>query len=177
LDVAKPVAFIPEDRTTEGLIGDLSVAENVALGLGPDAPWVRGGRVDWPAVRRRTEELVRRYGIQAPSVTASAASLSGGNQQKVVVARALEREPRVVVAENPTRGLDVHATRSVWSEFRRAAAAGAAVVVWSSDLDEIMSECTRLVVVARGELREPRADADRNTIGAMMVGSSAEPGR
>jgi simple sugar transport system ATP-binding protein len=171
LDVVGPVGFVPEDRTTEGLIGELSVAENIALGFGRGAPWVRRGRIDWRAVRSRTEAMLARYGIRAAGATAPAASLSGGNQQKVVVARALAREPRVVVAENPTRGLDVHAARATWSAFQRAAAAGAAVVVWSSDLEEIMSEATRLVVIARGELHEPPAGADRHTIGAMMLGA------
>jgi general nucleoside transport system ATP-binding protein len=170
VETARPVAFIPEDRTTEGLIGELSVAENVALGIGPEAPWVRGGRLDWPAVRRRATELVARYGIRTTSVTAPAAVLSGGNQQKLIVARALEQGPRVIIAENPTRGLDVHAAQSVWAELHRAAAGGAAVVVWSSDLDEIIAESGRVVVVARGEVHEPPAGADRNAIGAMMLG-------
>ncbi len=173
LEAAEPVAFIPEDRTTEGLIGELSVAENVALGLGTAAPWVRRGRVDWSAVRRRTGELVARYGIRTAGVAAPAASLSGGNQQKLIVARALERGPRVIVAENPTRGLDVHAAWSIWSELRRAADGGAAVLAWSSDLDEIMLAARRIVVVARGELREAPAGADRTVIGAMMLEARA----
>ena len=175
LETACPVAFIPEDRAAEGLIGELSVAENVALGLGREAPWVRAGRMDWPAARRRTAELVARYGVRTAGVTAPAASLSGGNQQKVVVARALERAPCVIVAENPTRGLDVHAARSVWAELHHAATDGVAVLVWSSDLDEIIAEAGRLVVVARGELRDPLPGADRSVIGAMMLGGSEAP--
>ncbi len=174
LDVVQPVAFIPEDRTTEGLIGELSLAENVALGLGPEAPWVHAGRIDWPAVRRRTDEIVARYGIRTAGVTTPASALSGGNQQKVVVARALERAPRVVVAENPTRGLDVHAAESVWGELRRIAGEGAAVLAWSSDLDEVMANADRLVVVARGSLRDVPAGAARSAIGALMLGVGTE---
>jgi simple sugar transport system ATP-binding protein len=176
LETVGPVAFIPEDRTTEGLIGELSVAENVALGLGRKAPWVRvAGRMDWPAAQRHTAALLARHGIQAEGVRAPAASLSGGNQQKLVVARALEREPRVIVAENPTRGLDVHAARSVWDALARAAGKGAAVLAWSSDLDEVMAEAGRLVVVARGWVRVPPAGADRNDVGALMLAGAAGP--
>ncbi len=172
LETAQPVAFIPEDRTTEGLIGELTVAENMALGLGREAPWVRGGRLDWAAVRRRTAELLVRHDIRAAGVLAAAATLSGGNQQKLVVARALARAPRVLVAENPTRGLDVHAARAIWAELHAAASAGAAVLMWSSDLDEVIAHASRLVVIARGEILVPPAGADRNVIGAMMLGAT-----
>jgi simple sugar transport system ATP-binding protein len=174
LETEPPVSFIPEDRTTEGLIGELTVAENVALGLGREMPWVRNGRMDWAAVRRRTAELVVRYGIRAAGVSAPVATLSGGNQQKVVVARALERAPRLLVAENPTRGLDVHAARSVWAELHGAASGGAAVIVWSSDLDEIVAHAGRLLVIARGEILVPPPGADRLVIGAMMLGRGVE---
>jgi general nucleoside transport system ATP-binding protein len=174
LETVGPVAFIPEDRTTEGLIDELSVVENVVLGLGREAPWVGlAGRMDWPIARRCTAALIARHGIRADGVGAPAASLSGGNQQKLVIARALERGPRVIVAENPTRGLDVHAARNVWDALARAAAEGAAVLAWSSDLDELMAESGRLMIVARGELREPSPGADRNAVGALMLGGAA----
>ncbi len=173
LEVAQPVGFVPEDRTTEGLIGELSVAENVALGIGRPASWKRRTSMDWPGIARRTAEIISRYQITAAGVTAPAASLSGGNQQKVVVARALECGPRVVVAENPTRGLDVHAAQSVWAELRRAASSGAAVLVWCSDLDELLEQAGRIVVVARGRLREAPGGADRNAVGAMMLTADA----
>jgi ABC-type uncharacterized transport system ATPase subunit len=176
LEVAEPVAFVPEDRNNDALIGELSLAENVALGFGAGAPWVRPGRLDWDAVRRRTRELIAAHGVVAAGVTAAASSLSGGNQQKLVVARALARNPRVLVAENPTRGLDWHAARAIWSELARTAAAGAAILVWSSDLDEILAESTRIVVVARGELRIPADGADRNAVGALMVGARSGGG-
>ena len=169
LTVARPTAFIPEDRTTEGLIPELTVAENVALGMGASAPWVRRGRMDWRAVRRRTAHLVSRFNIRAAGVDVPAATLSGGNQQKLVVGCALERAPRVVVAENPTRGLDVSAAASVWMELRRAANADAAIVAWSSDLDEILRYADRVLVVARGAIHDAPDGADRDAIGAMML--------
>src|SRR5262249_31248388 len=105
----RPVSFIPEDRTTEALISELDLTRNLVLGVGRTAPWVHGWRLDWDVARQRTEALIREFGIRAPTAGVTAGALSGGNQQKLVVARALERLPRVIVAENPTRGLDVQA--------------------------------------------------------------------
>ena len=171
LHVAEPVAFVPEDRTTEGLIPSFSLTENVVLGLGGAAPWVHGRTVRWPAARARTAELVERFDIRAAGPDAPALSLSGGNQQKLVVARALERAPRVLVAENPTRGLDMRAARAVHERLRAAAAGGAAVLLYSSDLDEVLDHADRIVVMHAGVLREPPPGADRDTIGRMLLGA------
>jgi ABC-type uncharacterized transport systems, ATPase components len=116
------VAFIPEDRTTEGLIPSLTLTENVVLGSRHDDPWIRRGRVDWKVARAHTASLLREFGVSASGPDAPAATLSGGNQQKVVVGRELARQPRVVVAENPTRGLDLRATEAIHGRLREAAA-------------------------------------------------------
>lgn len=168
-EVARPIAFIPEDRTTEGSIPGLSVAENVVLGLGRSAQWVSRGRVDWRAVRERTADMITEFGIRAAGPDASVASLSGGNQQKLIVARALERHPEVLVAENPTRGLDVQAARAVHDRLREAAGRGVAVLFYSSDLDEVMALGQRIVVMTRGALREAPAGASRSEIGGLML--------
>jgi ABC-type uncharacterized transport system ATPase subunit len=170
LEVAGPVAFIPEDRTSEGLILELDLTENVALGLGRDAPWIRGGRIRWRKARTHTAELLREYGIVAPGPRARAASLSGGNQQKLIVARELSRQPAVIVAENPTRGLDVVAGSAIHERLRSAAAGGAAVLFHSTDLDEVLAVADRVIVVARGVVSEVPPHASRATIGAMMLG-------
>ena len=169
LEVARPVAFIPEDRTSEGLIPELTLTENVVLGSRADEPWTRGGRIDWRAAERHTAELLRAYDVVAEGPRAPASSLSGGNQQKVVIARELSRMPRVVVAENPTRGLDLRATAAVHARLREAAEAGAAVLVHSSDLDEVLELAGRVLVVSRGVVAEPGAAAGREEIGAMML--------
>jgi len=169
LEVARPVAFIPEDRTSEGLIPELTLTENVVLGSGTDEPWTRGGRIDWRAAERHTAELLRAYDVVAEGPRAPASSLSGGNQQKVVIARELSRRPQVVVAENPTRGLDLRATAAVHARLREAAEAGAAVLVHSSDLDEVLELAGRVLVVSRGVVAEPGAAAGREEIGAMML--------
>jgi ABC-type uncharacterized transport system ATPase subunit len=168
-DVAGPVAFIPEDRTTEGLIPSLSLTENIVLGSRPDDPWIRRGRVDWRVARGRTAALLQEYGVTAPGPDVPAGSLSGGNQQKVVLGRELSRQPRVVVAENPTRGLDLRATEAIHARLRGAASNGAAVLVYSSDLDEVLALAGRLLVAARGSITEVPAGATRAEIGELMV--------
>jgi ABC-type uncharacterized transport system ATPase subunit len=171
LEVAQPVAFIPEDRTSEGLIPELDLTENVALGLGLDAPWIRRGRIRWGEARARTADLLQEFGITASGPRARAASLSGGNQQKLIVARELSRSPAVIVAENPTSGLDVVAASAIHARLRSAAAAGAAVLFHSTDLDEVLALAERVIVVARGVISEVPPQASRATIGAMMLGA------
>jgi simple sugar transport system ATP-binding protein len=168
-EVAGPVGFIPEDRTTEGLIPTLSLTENVVLGSRADDPWIRRGRVDWRLARARTAALLSEYEVVAPGPDVPAATLSGGNQQKVVVARELARQPRVVVSENPTRGLDLRAAAAIHARLRAAAAAGAAVLVYSSDLDEVLALAGRVLVASRGTLIEPPPGASRAQIGELMV--------
>jgi simple sugar transport system ATP-binding protein len=172
LRVAEPVGFIPEDRTSEGLIPDLSLVENVVLGSVSGDPWIAGRRVVWRAARARTSELLEQFAVVAPGPDVPAASLSGGNQQKVVVARELSRHPAVVVAENPTRGLDVRAGEEIHSRLRNSAAGGAAVLFHSSDLDEVLALSSRVVVIARGILLDVPAGASRGEIGALMLAAN-----
>jgi general nucleoside transport system ATP-binding protein len=170
LEVAQPVGFIPEDRTSEGLIPDLDLTQNVALGLGSDAPWIQRGRIRWGEARDRTAALLQEFGITASGPRAKAASLSGGNQQKLIVARELSRSPAVIVAENPTRGLDIVASSAIHARLRSAAASGAAVLFHSTDLDEVLALAGRVIVVARGVISEVPPRTSRATIGAMMLG-------
>jgi ABC-type uncharacterized transport system ATPase subunit len=170
LDVNGSVALIPEDRTTEGLIPDMSLVENVVLGGGRGAPWIQGGRIRWAEAERHTAALLEAYDVRAPGPGVRAGLLSGGNQQRLVLGRALAAEPRVLVAENPTRGLDIQATRAVQSSLRRAAARGVAVLLYSSDLDEVLELAHRVVVVADGVLTEMPPGASRDQVGAAMLG-------
>jgi simple sugar transport system ATP-binding protein len=169
LQVSQPVGFIPEDRTSEGLISSFSLTENVVLGLGEDAPWIRNGRVNWEEAERATAELLQDLEVVSSGPRTRAGALSGGNQQKLVVARELFRAPAVVVAENPTRGLDIRATRDVHARLRSAAAAGASVLFHSADLDEVMELSDRIIVVTRGVIREAPPHASREDIGTMML--------
>jgi general nucleoside transport system ATP-binding protein len=168
LQVKKPVGFIPEDRTTEGLISDFTLTENVVLGRGSDAPWIRGGRIGWKEAQHRTVELLSEYGIAASGPNVRAASLSGGNQQRLILARELSQNPAVIVAENPTRGLDVNAAAAIHDRLRTAAANGAAVIFHSADLDEVLQLANRVIVLVRGVISEVTGRS-RAEVGALML--------
>ena len=165
-----PVALVPEDRTTEALIPGFTLTENVVLGSGPAAPWARGWRIDWAEARRRTAALLTAHDVRAPGPETEARQLSGGNQQKLVLARALESRPSVLLVENPTRGLDVAATAAVHDRLRQASVDGIAVVVYSSDLDEVLAlGCDRLLVVCRGRVAELPPQTPRAAVGDAML--------
>jgi general nucleoside transport system ATP-binding protein len=158
------VGFIPEDRQRDGLVLEFSLAENVALrGAG-----ARRGRMSWPAVRSRTAALMREFDVRAASVTTPARVLSGGNQQRLVLARELEGQSALLVAENPTRGLDVQATADVHDRLRTARDAGTAVVLYSSDLDEVLALATRVLAVHAGSVRE--VEPDKGLVGRAILG-------
>jgi len=159
------IAFVPEDRHRDALVLDLNAAENVAL----SGAAVRRGRMPWSAIARRTRELVTQFDVRVGDTDSPVRALSGGNQQKLVLARELDGAPALVVAENPTRGLDIRATAAVLARLRDAAANGAAVVVYSSDLDEVMSLATRVTVLHATHLRE--TPLDRDVVGRAMVGN------
>ncbi|MFN2399601.1 MAG: ABC transporter ATP-binding protein [Gemmatimonadaceae bacterium] len=173
---ARSVAFVPEDRQREALVMEFALYENVALrGIGA----VRGfHRMRWPDVVARTTDLIERFDVRAPGVAGGphsiTSTLSGGNQQKLVLARELEDDPEVVIAENPTRGLDIAATAAVLARLRAARDSGAAVVVYSSDLDEVLSLADRVIVMFAGRARE--VSADRETVGLAMLGVGSNKG-
>jgi simple sugar transport system ATP-binding protein len=159
------VGFVPEDRHRDALVLEMPLPENVALrGAGR-----RRGRVSWRAEAERTRAIVERGDVRAPGMDARAASLSGGNQQKLVLGRELWGDPAALVAESPTRGLDVRAAAAVLAALRTARARGAAVVVYSSDLDELLAIADRIVVVHAGRVRE--VARTRDAIGRAMVGA------
>jgi simple sugar transport system ATP-binding protein len=169
LSVADPVALVPEDRTREGIIADFTLTENLVLGLDRSASWVRRGIIHQSELRTFTDQVLARYRIAAPGGDAAAGSLSGGNQQKLVLARALERHPRVLIAENPGRGLDIRASRLAFEHLRAAARRGAGVIIHSSDLDELLEWCDRVLVVARGQVYSPGPHASRASIGRLLL--------
>src|SRR5262249_29511377 len=144
---AGSIGFIPEDRTTEGLILELSITENLLLGQEHDPLWSRGGRIDWPAARRHATTIIQEFDILASGPDDPVRTLSGGNQQKLVLARALHSRPKILVAENPTRGLDLRATAELHARLREAAQSGVAVLVYSADLDEVLELGERILVV------------------------------
>jgi len=166
------VGFVPEDRHRDAVLLDRSLVENVALrGAG-----VRRGRIDWRAVRTHTESLTRAFDVRAAGLRAPVRTLSGGNQQKLVLARELDFDgtagSQAIVLENPTRGLDVRATLEVHDRLRAARDAGAAVVVYSSDIDEVLLLASRVLVVYAGVVRE--SPVEREAIGRLMLGAQTD---
>lgn len=172
--VALPVAFIPEDRNNEGLIGSFSLTENLVLARGRGAAWIRGPWVDWGAAARRTTELIAEFAVQAAGPETPSSSLSGGNQQRMLVATALERRPAVLVAENPTRGLDLRAGAEVHDRLRDAARRGVAVIIYLADLDELLEVASRIVVLTNGALTEMPPGSSRDEIGRRMLAAPGE---
>ena len=137
------IGFIPEDRTHDGIVAEMSIAENIAL-----------TRENWRGAIRRVPALIDLYSIKAQSAKQPAGSLSGGNQQKVILARELDGEPERIVASEPTRGLDLESTRFVRDQLREAAARGAHVILITSDLDEAFELADGIQVIYRGVLSD-----------------------
>ena len=156
------VGFIPEDRTRDALVAEMTIAENIALG---------GERWSPGDANRRAASLIDLYGVRAFGPHQRAGSLSGGNQQKVVLARELHRKPTLVVAAEPTRGLDIASTRFVHGELQNAVAAGAGLLLITSDLDEAFALANVVHVIYRGRLSAglPPAEAAAK-LGLLMAG-------
>jgi simple sugar transport system ATP-binding protein len=170
---AAGVAVVPEDRRESGCVLDMSVADNLAFAaLGSLA---RGGLVSRRRVLALAEKLVEEFQIAVASLDQPMRSLSGGNQQKVVLARELSTEPSVLVLAQPTRGLDIGAIAYMHERIREAARAGVAVVLISTDLNEIMQLSDRIAVMHRGAVRgeTSRAEADSERLGLLMGGVRA----
>lgn len=161
------VGFIPEDRQRDALIQDFSLRDNIAL-LGAGA---RSGVMRWNDIRKETRKLLHTYDVRARDESVRAGALSGGNQQKLVVAREIEGSQAALVAENPSRGLDVQAAAAVHARIRAACDAGMAVILYSSDVDELLSLADRVVVVFAGQVTE--APKEYESIGRAMLGLAA----
>jgi ribose transport system ATP-binding protein len=157
------VAYLPEDRARDGLFPNLSLRENLSLTVA-DRYWRRVA-IDQRAERRDTIRLLSDFGIRAPSPDAPITALSGGNQQKAMLARWMRRHPRVLLLDEPTQGVDVGARAEIYALMQHAASEGAATIVVSSDPDELAVTCDRVVVLARGrvvnEVAGDQLDAER----------------
>jgi simple sugar transport system ATP-binding protein len=169
------VAVIPEDRHDSGCVLDMTVAQNLLI----DRPGsvARFGFVSKARLRRRAEQLMTEFEIQGAASDAPMRSLSGGNQQRVVLARELSHRPKVLVAAQPTRGLDVGAIEYTTGRLRAAAAAGIAVLLLSTELDEILDLSDRIVVMSRGRIigQLDRDEATSERLG-LLLGGVATPG-
>jgi simple sugar transport system ATP-binding protein len=164
LELPERVSFVPEDRHRDALVLEFSLTENVALhGAGQ-----RRGTISWSDLESRTAHILSDYDVRAAGPRIAAATLSGGNQQRLVLGRELESRPQALVAENPTRGLDLNATAEVHRRLRDAATRGMAIVLYSNDLDEVLAVATRVFVLHAGRLSE--VAVDRELAGKAMLG-------
>ena len=163
------IGYIPEDRHRHGLLLEAPLWENRMLGHVTEPPNSRGQLLDLKAARRDTKRIVREYDVRTPGISVTAASLSGGNQQKLIVGREMSHHPKLLIAAHPTRGVDVGAQAEIWDQIRRARREGLAVLLISADLDELIGLSDSLRVIYRGRLV---ADADPAAITPEELGSA-----
>ncbi|MEU9146433.1 ABC transporter ATP-binding protein [Streptomyces sp. NPDC048349] len=169
------IGYIPEDRHRHGLLLESPLWENRILGHVTEAPNSKRGILDPKAARKDTERIVREYDVRTPGIEVTAASLSGGNQQKLIVGREMSHNPKFLIAAHPTRGVDVGAQAQIWDAIREARREGLAVLLISADLDELIGLSDTLRVIYRGRLV---ADADPATVtpeelGTAMTGAAS----
>ena len=166
------VAHIPEDRHRDGLILAMTVAENISLQTYYQAPLSRHGLLNYKEINRHARDLMTEFDVRGASELVSAASLSGGNQQKAVIAREIDRNPDLMIVSQPTRGLDVGAIEYIHKRLIRARDEGKAVLVVSYELDEILNVSDRIAVIHDGQIQgivDPR-ETSKQALGVMMVG-------
>jgi simple sugar transport system ATP-binding protein len=169
------VAHIPEDREKHGLVMAYSIADNMVLNRYYEQPYSHRGILNHRAIERHGIDLVAQYDVRTPSVLNTAGSLSGGNKQKVIVAREFSRPVKLLIASQPTRGLDVGSIEFIHSQLIKQRDNGVAVLLVSAELDEILSLSDRIAVIFDGKIVKtlPAAEADREYIGLLMAGSEA----
>ena len=170
--VSAGVARIPEDRHAVGVVGDLSLEENVISARYREQPFSRRGLIDWKAVREFANRIIADYDVRCPGPQAATRLLSGGNMQKLILGREMARAPRIILANQPTRGLDIGAVGYVHQQLLKARAGGAGILLISEDLDELLALSDRIVVMYRGRMSAPmpRKDVTIRHLGLMMAG-------
>jgi ABC-type uncharacterized transport system ATPase subunit len=175
--LAAGVGYIPEDRSADGIIKDFTVAENLVLDVYRDAPYSSGLAMRPDAVSGNARRLIAEYDVRTSSHLAQVGTLSGGNQQKVIVAREMSRPLKLLVASQPTRGVDVGSTEFIHARVIAERDAGAAVLLVSSELDEVLALADRIAVMYRGRiLAVVGPDVPRERLGLLMAGVTEETG-
>jgi simple sugar transport system ATP-binding protein len=167
--------YVTDDRLHEGTVASLSVGMNIVLKQIGKQPYWERGRIRYTAILAKARELISRFDIRTPGPETRVGALSGGNVQKVVLARELSFDPKVVIYSKPTYGLDVKTMRSVRQTIREQAQEGVTSVVISTDLDELLDLCDRIAVLSRGRITgvvENGPNAHRQ-VGELMVGGRA----
>lgn len=170
------MAYIPEDRQSRGLVMDFDLVENGILGSQHSGPFADHGRIDWDEARDHAAHVVDEYDVRPGNTGAEAVSLSGGNQQKFVVGREFERDPRLMIATHPTRGVDIGSTEYIHERILGLRESDTAVLLVSSKLDEVQQLSDRLAVMYEGEIMavvEPDAVTEEE-LGLLMAGEYPE---
>jgi general nucleoside transport system ATP-binding protein len=163
------IGYIPEDRHRHGLLLEAPLWENRVLGHQTERPNSRGPWIDRTGAKRDTRRVIEDFDVRTPGIDVTAASLSGGNQQKFIVGREMSGTLTVLIASHPTRGVDVGAQAAIWDHLRDARAAGLAVLLVSADLDELIGMSDTLKVILRGRIVE---DVDPRTVTPEQLGSA-----
>lgn len=165
------IAYIPESRELDGLIGSFSIAENLILDTHDLSPVASRGVMDMQYIRDNAQKLIKEFDVRTQSIYDTASSLSGGNKQKVVLARELSRSVKLVIASQPTRGLDVGSIEFVYNRLLAERAANKAILLISTELDEVIALADRIAVVYKGEIVGiVKSDVTREKLGLMMAG-------
>jgi simple sugar transport system ATP-binding protein len=167
---------VPEDRQQDGLVLPFSIADNLVMNTYYVPPFAKGVVLQQDEIEATARERAQRFDVRAPSISVPVANLSGGNQQKVIVARELSRPIRLLVAAQPTRGLDVGSIEYIHSQLVQKRDEGCAVLLVSSELDEILSLADRIAVIYEGQIVATlsAAEATKERLGLLMAGAQEE---
>ncbi|MBK7320190.1 MAG: ABC transporter ATP-binding protein [Anaerolineales bacterium] len=170
------LSYIPEERMRDGMIKDFTIAENMILREHHKMPYSRMGFLNLSDISKHADELIAKFHVKTPSRETHAKNLSGGNIQKVVLAREISRNPRAIIAAQPTRGLDIGATEYVREQLLIERRKGVAVMLISEDLDEILALSDRIAVLYEGQVMDivPRSEATPERLGLLMAGVHPE---
>jgi ABC-type uncharacterized transport system ATPase subunit len=171
-NVKRGLRFIPEDRLRDGVLPTMSVAENIVLGYHHIEPYNKKSFLDYNAVKRDARKMIKEYDIKTPSETAIAGRLSGGNIQKLMIARSFVKRPKLLIAYTPTRGLDIGMTEKVLKKMIEVRNNGDSVIFVSEDLDQLLLISDRIAVMFKGEIMGVvgRKEFDKEKIGMLMMG-------
>ena len=172
------LSYIPEERMRDGMIKEFTISENMVLREHHKQPFSKNGFLNLRGIAAHTDKLIQQFHVKTPSRETHAKNLSGGNIQKVVLAREISRNPRVILAAQPTRGLDIGATEYVRAQLIEQRNKGAAVMLVSEDLDEILALSDRIAVIYEGQVMDivPRENATPQMLGLLMAGVHPEEG-
>jgi simple sugar transport system ATP-binding protein len=170
------LSYIPEERMRDGMIHEFTVAENLILREHQKMPYSRYGFLNLRDISKNADDLIKQFRVKTPSQETHAKNLSGGNIQKIVLAREISRKPRAIIAAQPTRGLDIGATEYVREQLLIERRKGTAIMLISEDLDEILALSDRIAVIYEGQIMDivPRADATPAKLGLLMAGVHPE---